>query len=119
VITVAGTNGKGSVAAFCTSILGAAGYRVGTFTSPHLRDYRERIRVHDRLVRALNCCAAFERIEALRAARGDVSLTFFEYNALAALLVFEAARSMPGCSRSAWAGAWTRSMSSIRRSPSW
>ena len=47
VITIAGTNGKGSVAAYCTAILGAAGHRVGTFTSPHLRDYRERIRVHE------------------------------------------------------------------------
>jgi len=88
VITIAGTNGKGSVAAFCTSILGAAGYRVGTFTSPHLRDYRERIRVHDRLVNSAELLAAFERIEA---ARGTIGLTFFEFNALAALLVFEAA----------------------------
>ncbi len=88
VITVAGTNGKGSVAAFCTSILSAAGYRVGTFTSPHLRDYRERIRVQDRLVSRDELLAAFEKIEA---ARGPVGLTFFEFNALAALLVFEAA----------------------------
>jgi dihydrofolate synthase/folylpolyglutamate synthase len=88
VITVGGTNGKGSVAAFCTSILAAAGYRVGTFTSPHLRDYRERIRVHDRLVSADELIAAFEKIEA---ARGSIGLTFFEFNALAALLVFEAA----------------------------
>jgi dihydrofolate synthase / folylpolyglutamate synthase len=87
VITIGGTNGKGSVAAFCTSILGAAGYRVGTFTSPHLRDYRERIRVHDRLVSEAELLAAFEKIDA---ARGSVGLTFFEFNALAALLVFEA-----------------------------
>jgi dihydrofolate synthase/folylpolyglutamate synthase len=87
VITVAGTNGKGSVAALCTSILNAAGYRVGTFTSPHLRDYRERIRVHDRLVSREELLAAFEKIEA---ARGTISLTFFEFNTLAALLVFEA-----------------------------
>ena len=88
VITVAGTNGKGSVSAYCAAILGAAGYRVGTFTSPHLRDYRERIRVHDRLARPDELVAAFEQIEA---ARGSVALTFFEFNALAALLVFEAA----------------------------
>ena len=88
VITVAGTNGKGSVSACCASILGAAGFRVGTFTSPHLRDYRERIRIHDRLVRADELVAAFERIEA---ARGEIALTFFEFNTLAALLVFEAA----------------------------
>jgi dihydrofolate synthase / folylpolyglutamate synthase len=88
VITVAGTNGKGSVSAYCASILGAAGFRVGTFTSPHFRDYRERIRIHDRLVRADELVAAFERIEA---ARGEIALTFFEFNTLAALLVFEAA----------------------------
>jgi dihydrofolate synthase / folylpolyglutamate synthase len=89
VITVAGTNGKGSVSGYCTAILAAAGYRVGTFTSPHLRDYRERIRVHDSQVSAEALVAAFERIES---ARGEVGLTFFEYNTLAALLVFEAAK---------------------------
>ena len=87
VITVGGTNGKGSVAAFCTSILSAAGYRVGTFTSPHLRDYRERICVAGRLVSEAELLRAFEQIEA---ARGAVGLTFFEFNALAALLVFAA-----------------------------
>jgi dihydrofolate synthase/folylpolyglutamate synthase len=90
VITVAGTNGKGSVSAYCAAILSAAGHRVGSFTSPHLRDYRERIRIHDRLVSADELVTAFERIEA---ARGAVALTFFEFNTLAALLVFEAARS--------------------------
>ena len=89
VITVAGTNGKGSVSGYCTSILAAAGYRVGTFTSPHLRDYRERIRIRDTQVSAEALVAAFERIES---ARGEVGLTFFEYNTLAALLIFEAAQ---------------------------
>ena len=88
-ISVAGTNGKGSVSGFCTAIMAAAGYRVGTFTSPHLRDYRERIRIHDRLVSADELVSAFERIEA---ARGEVGLTFFEFNTLAALLIFEAAQ---------------------------
>jgi dihydrofolate synthase/folylpolyglutamate synthase len=88
VITVAGTNGKGSVSAYCAAIMAAAGFRVGSFTSPHLRDYRERIRIHDRLVSAAELVAAFERIEA---ARGDVGLTFFEFNTLAALLIFDAA----------------------------
>jgi dihydrofolate synthase/folylpolyglutamate synthase len=95
VVTIAGTNGKGSVAAYCTAILGAAGYGVGTFTSPHLRDYRERIRVRGALVSEAALVDAFERIEeACRADRGAgsaISLTFFEYNALAAFLVFEAA----------------------------
>ncbi|MGO9515113.1 MAG: bifunctional tetrahydrofolate synthase/dihydrofolate synthase [Steroidobacteraceae bacterium] len=99
VITVAGTNGKGSVAAYCAAILAAAGYRVGTFTSPHLRDYRERIRLHDALVSREALLWAFERIEracmvtgGAGAARGNVSLTFFEYNALAAMLIFESAK---------------------------
>src|SRR6266403_1634843 len=89
VITIAGTNGKGSVSAYCAAIMAAAGHRGGTFTSPHLRDYRERIRVHDRLVGEAELVSAFERIET---ARGEVGLTFFEFNTLAALLVFEAAR---------------------------
>src|ERR1700735_353356 len=89
VITVAGTNGKGSVSSYCAAIPRAAGYKVGTFTSPHLRDYRERVLIHDRLARAEELVAAFEKIEA---ARGSVSLTFFEFNALAALLIFEAAK---------------------------
>jgi dihydrofolate synthase/folylpolyglutamate synthase len=88
VITVAGTNGKGSVAAYSSAILSAAGRRVGAFTSPHLRDYRERIRVDDRLVTTEELLGAFGKIEA---ARGEVPLTFFEYNTLAALLIFEGA----------------------------
>jgi dihydrofolate synthase/folylpolyglutamate synthase len=88
VITIAGTNGKGSVSAYCAAILRAAGFKVGTFTSPHLRDYRERIQLHDRWVHASELTEAFEKIEA---ARGSVALTFFEFNALAALLIFDAA----------------------------
>jgi dihydrofolate synthase / folylpolyglutamate synthase len=89
VITVAGTNGKGSVSAYCAAIMHTAGFRVGTFTSPHLRSYQERIRIHDRLARTDELVAAFEQIEA---ARGAVPLTFFEFNTLAALLIFDAAR---------------------------
>jgi len=89
VITVAGTNGKGSVSGYCAAMLSAAGHRIGLFTSPHLRDYRERIRIHDRLVGAEELVWAFDRIER---ARGEVGLTFFEFNTLAALLVFEAAQ---------------------------
>jgi dihydrofolate synthase/folylpolyglutamate synthase len=63
VVTIAGTNGKGSVAAYCTAILAAAGLKVGTFTSPHLRDYRERIRIQDSWVSAESLVRAFERIE--------------------------------------------------------
>jgi dihydrofolate synthase / folylpolyglutamate synthase len=100
VISIAGTNGKGSVAAYATAILQASGYRVGTFTSPHLRDYRERIRIDNEKVDVAMLLRAFERIEAACLGGGApggsdvdaaISLTFFEYNALAAFLVFEAA----------------------------
>ena len=89
IVTVAGTNGKGSVVATGAAILTAAGYRVGTFTSPHLRDYRERIRIGESLVEEHALLWAFNRIER---ARGDIGLTFFEYNTLAAFLVFEQAK---------------------------
>jgi len=86
VITVAGTNGKGSTVALTSQILRAAGYRVGTFTSPHLIRYNERIVIDGREVTDASLVAAFERIDA---ARGNDTLTFFEFNTLAALLVFE------------------------------
>lgn len=88
VITVAGTNGKGSTVALTSQVLRAAGYRVGTFTSPHLIDYNERIVIDGREVSDASLVAAFERIDA---ARGDDTLTFFEFNTLAALLVFDTA----------------------------
>jgi dihydrofolate synthase / folylpolyglutamate synthase len=85
VITVAGTNGKGSCVALMARILGEAGHRVGTFTSPHLLRYNERIAVGGVEVSDEALVDAFERIDA---ARGDDTLTFFEFNAAAALLVF-------------------------------
>jgi dihydrofolate synthase/folylpolyglutamate synthase len=88
VVTVAGTNGKGSCVALLASILRAGGYRVGAFTSPHLVDYRERIRVDGEKVSEASLVAAFERIAA---ALDPDSLTFFEFNTLAALLVFDTA----------------------------
>jgi dihydrofolate synthase/folylpolyglutamate synthase len=87
VITVGGTNGKGSVAAHLEALLSARGARVGLFTSPHLLRYNERIRVAGAEVDDATLTGAFERIEA---ARADTTLTFFEYNTLAALLVFAA-----------------------------
>jgi dihydrofolate synthase/folylpolyglutamate synthase len=85
VITVAGTNGKGSCVALTARILAEAGYRVGTFTSPHLLRYNERIDIGGVEVSDEQLMTAFERIDA---ARGDETLTFFEFNAAAALLVF-------------------------------
>ncbi|MEM7206756.1 MAG: bifunctional tetrahydrofolate synthase/dihydrofolate synthase [Pseudomonadota bacterium] len=85
IITVAGTNGKGSVCAFLDSMLSAAGYRVGVYTSPHLFTYNERVRVCGQQSSDAELCAAFEHIEA---ARGDTSLTYFEFGTLAAMRVF-------------------------------
>jgi dihydrofolate synthase/folylpolyglutamate synthase len=86
VLTVGGTNGKGSCVALLDAVLRADGYRVGTYTSPHLRDYRERIRLDGEMVSEEWLIDAFERVG--DALAGD-SLTFFEYGTLAALLVFE------------------------------
>ncbi|MDE2138427.1 MAG: bifunctional tetrahydrofolate synthase/dihydrofolate synthase [Gammaproteobacteria bacterium] len=85
VITVGGTNGKGSVAAHAEALLAAAGVRAGLFTSPHLIRYNERIRIAGAEAGDAELIEAFEQIEA---ARGATTLTFFEYNTLAALLVF-------------------------------
>ena len=87
-MTVGGTNGKGSCCAMLEAILAHAGYRVGCYTSPHLLQYNERVRIGGRPVDDATLCAAFARIEE---ARGDVSLTYFEFGTLAAMLAFEAA----------------------------
>ncbi len=85
VITVGGTNGKGSVTALLEAVLLAAGRRVGLYTSPHLERYTERIRLDGREIGEAALVALFERIEA---ARGDLTLTYFEYATAAALLAF-------------------------------
>jgi dihydrofolate synthase / folylpolyglutamate synthase len=85
VITVGGTNGKGSTVTHIEGFLRAGGVTTGMFTSPHFIRYNERICVNGTEVGDAELVSAFERIEK---ARGDITLTFFEYNALAALLVF-------------------------------
>lgn len=85
VITVGGTNGKGSTVAHLDALLRAAGASTGMFTSPHFIRYNERIRVGGVEVEDAELVSAFERIDA---ARGSTTLTFFEYNALAALVIF-------------------------------
>ncbi len=87
-ITVGGTNGKGSCVALLEAILRAAGYRVGAYTSPHLLRYNERIRVDGAAASDDALCRIFARIDA---ARGDVSLTYFEFGTLAALELFREA----------------------------
>ena len=85
VVTVAGTNGKGSTVALLEAMLVAAGWRVGAFTSPHLLTYNERIRIDGALVDDAALIASFERIEA---SRGELPLTYFEFGTLAALDLF-------------------------------
>ena len=112
IIVVGGTNGKGSVCAMLESILHAAGYRVGCYTSPHLLDYNERVRIAKRQASDTELCAAFEKIEQARkglsadgkipiptptlplkgreqsSQSSDISLTYFEFGTLAAMQIF-------------------------------
>jgi dihydrofolate synthase/folylpolyglutamate synthase len=85
VITVGGTNGKGSTCAMLESILRAAGYRAGLYTSPHLVRYNERVRVAGVEADDASLCQGFAAVEA---ARGNVPLTYFEFGTLAALWIF-------------------------------
>jgi dihydrofolate synthase/folylpolyglutamate synthase len=85
VITVAGTNGKGSCIATMQSILLAHDYSVGSFTSPHFQRYNERICINGLAVDDHLIVGAFESIERLRK---ETSLTYFEFNTLAALIIF-------------------------------
>jgi len=84
IITVAGTNGKGSCVAAIDSILRSANFQVGTYTSPHFTRYNERICINGSNIDDESICTAFERIEV---ARGDISLSYFEFGTLAAFLV--------------------------------
>jgi dihydrofolate synthase/folylpolyglutamate synthase len=117
IITVGGTNGKGSVCAMLESILHAAGYKVGCYTSPHLLHYNERVRIGKRQASDVELCASFEKIEQVRQSQGqsthvgidipkpthpspplsgreqspesaEVPLTYFEFGTLAAMQCF-------------------------------
>jgi len=85
VITVAGTNGKGSTIAFIDSIYQQSDFKVGAFTSPHLIKYNERFSINGEIVDDESICQAFDTIEALR---NDTSITYFEFSTLAALVIF-------------------------------
>ena len=85
VITVGGTNGKGSTVAFVEAIARAHGWKVGCYTSPHLLRYNERVRIDGVDAGDAALVAGFEAVEA---ARGDTSLTYFEYGTLCALWLF-------------------------------
>lgn len=84
-ITVAGTNGKGSTVAYLQEFYFASGHKVGAYTSPHILRYNERIKINGKAVPDEKICAAFEQINK---ARGDISLSYFEFSTLAALLIF-------------------------------
>jgi len=99
VITVAGTNGKGSTVAFIEAIARAEGLKVGAYTSPHLLRYNERVRIDGVDADDAALIAAFERIEQARGADSAVAgskktipLTYFEFGTLAALMLFEQAQ---------------------------
>lgn len=85
VITVGGTNGKGSTCAMLESMLMQGSYRVGLYTSPHILDFNERARIDGHSVSDTVLCNAFTAVEAVR---GDISLTYFEFTTLAILKLF-------------------------------
>jgi len=86
---VGGTNGKGSTCAMLEAILLAAGYKVGLYTSPHLIDFNERARVNGQIASDQDLITQFQAVEA---ARGDVSLTYFEFTTLAIPRLFSQSR---------------------------
>jgi dihydrofolate synthase / folylpolyglutamate synthase len=93
VFTIGGTNGKGSVCAMLEAVLLAAGYRVGTYTSPHLLRYNERVRIDGRQAADAALVDAFRRVEiARRVGDEKIPLTYFEFGTLAAWILFAAAR---------------------------
>lgn len=85
VITVAGTNGKGTTCRLLETLLLDQGKSVGVYSSPHLIDYRERVRMNDGLLSEQAFCDAFDAVEQ---ARGETTLTYFEFGTLAALWMF-------------------------------
>jgi len=88
VVTVTGTNGKGSTCAFVAALLQAQGLKVGVYSSPHLLRYNERVQINGVEATDAQLCEAFV---ALEAGRGETSLTYFEMGTLAALWLFERA----------------------------
>ena len=89
VVTVTGTNGKGSTCAFVASMLRAQGLKVGVYSSPHLLRYNERVLIDGQEASDERLCEAFAAVEA---ARGEISLTYFEMGTLAAFWLFQQSR---------------------------
>ncbi len=84
VITVAGTNGKGTTCRMMEVALLDAGHTTAVYSSPHLLDYRERVRINDKMLSEDQHCTAFMAVEQ---ARGEIPLTYFEFSTLAAMLL--------------------------------
>jgi dihydrofolate synthase/folylpolyglutamate synthase len=89
IFSIAGTNGKGSTVAYLCGMLSGLGYSHGSYTTPHLLIYNERIRINGSCATDEQLVAAFERVEA---ARGDVSLSYFEFGTLAAIQIMSMER---------------------------
>ena len=89
VITISGTNGKGSCVAILEAILMAAGYRVGAYTSPHLFQFNERIKINGVAIDDTNLCLSLAKVAQ---AQDDIPLTYFEFTTLAALQIFQHAK---------------------------
>ncbi|GKS86000.1 bifunctional tetrahydrofolate synthase/dihydrofolate synthase [Acidovorax sp. SUPP1855] len=93
VITVAGTNGKGSTCAMLEAVALQSGYRTGVYTSPHLVHFEERCRIHGEIVAASDLIAHFAAVESARTLDGeDISLSYFEFTTLAILRLMSLAR---------------------------
>ena len=107
VITVTGTNGKGSTCAFIEALLRGQGLKVGVYSSPHLLRYNERVRVAGVDVDDAALCTAFAAVEV---ARGSISLTYFEMGTLRRSGCSSRLGWMRSCLRSAWVVAWMRSI---------
>ncbi len=95
IITIAGTNGKGTCVALLEQIYLAAGYSVGSYSSPHLYRYNERIKINGEPVSDASLCAAFDKVDQARVNRSEspdkddnISLTYFEFGTLAAFSIF-------------------------------
>lgn len=107
IITVGGTNGKGSSCAMMEAILSNAGYRVGCYTSPHLLRYNERVRIGRQEASDEALCNAFQTVESARI-RSDVTLTYFEFGTLAAMQLFSQAEVEIAILEVGLAGGWMR-----------
>ena len=88
IIHVAGTNGKGSVAAMCSEILKKAGYRVGTYTSPHMQTFRERIQVNGRKITEAETAGIFLQVKKAADNVKNTQITYFEFTTAMAFLHF-------------------------------